>query len=56
MLGPWPGSVHHFLEIVKQPRFEDFQYKHKSRNRFKYFGDGRSTFEEKGISLGSHVT
>lgn len=53
--GPWPGSVNHFLEIMKQPRYEDFVFKYKLRNRFRYFGDGRSTKEAKGLPLGWYM-
>jgi len=53
--GPWPGSVNHFLETLKQPRYEDFVYKHRSRNRFRYSGDGLAPNEAKGLPLGSYV-
>ncbi|KAI5857328.1 FAD/NAD(P)-binding domain-containing protein [Durotheca rogersii] len=55
VIGPWPGSVNHFLEIIKHPRYEDFIFKYKSRNRFTYFGDGRSTKEAKGLPLGWYI-
>ncbi|KAF5010123.1 hypothetical protein FDECE_3709 [Fusarium decemcellulare] len=56
VIGPWPGSVNHFLQILKQPRFEDFEYKYRSRNRFRYFGDGRAENEAKGQPLGAYIS
>jgi hypothetical protein len=55
VIGPWPGSVNHFMEIIKEPRYEDFSYRYKGRNRFKYFGDGRSPKEAKGEHLGWYM-
>ncbi|KAK5674344.1 hypothetical protein LTS10_012928 [Elasticomyces elasticus] len=41
--GPWPGSSLHFLELMAQPRWEDWE--------FKYFGTGnRFSFLGKGIT------
>ncbi|CEN60361.1 hypothetical protein ASPCAL02802 [Aspergillus calidoustus] len=56
VIGPWPGSVNHFLSILKQPRFEDFEYRYRSRNRFRYFGDGRAANEAKGQPLGAYIS
>ena len=55
VIGPWPGSVNHFMEIIRQPRYEDFIVKSKDRNRFKYFGDGRAPVEAKGEQLGWYM-
>lgn len=55
VIGPWPGSVNHFLEIMQEPRYEDFVFKYTSRNRFRYFGDGRSPKEAKGEHLGWYM-
>ncbi|KAH7072085.1 hypothetical protein BKA63DRAFT_605008 [Paraphoma chrysanthemicola] len=54
--GPWPGSVNHFLEVLRTPRYEDFAYKYAVRNRFRYFGDGRAPLEAKGGHLGWYVS
>ncbi|EEU36632.1 uncharacterized protein NECHADRAFT_86543 [Fusarium vanettenii 77-13-4] len=56
VIGPWPGSVNHFLEALKHPRFEDFEYTYNSRNRFRYFGDGRAACEAKGLPLGAYIS
>ncbi|KIW13026.1 hypothetical protein PV08_08213 [Exophiala spinifera] len=55
VIGPWPGSVNHFMEIMKRPRFEDFKYTYRTRNRFRYFGDGRSPVEARGEHLGWYM-
>ncbi|OIW22564.1 FAD/NAD(P)-binding domain-containing protein [Coniochaeta ligniaria NRRL 30616] len=55
VIGPWPGSVNHFLEVMKQPLYEDFRYKYKTRNRFRFFGDGRAPAEAKGEPLGWYM-
>ncbi|KAH7084374.1 hypothetical protein FB567DRAFT_498334 [Paraphoma chrysanthemicola] len=54
--GPWPGSVNHFLEVLRTPRYEDFEYKYAVRNRFRHFGDGRAPLEAKGGNLGWYVS
>lgn len=44
----WPGSYHHRAQILREPRWEDFEYvreKNARRNRFEYFGDGWTTWE-----------
>ena len=43
------------MEIMKQPRYEDFDYKFRTRNRFRYFGDGRAPVEAKGEPLGWYM-
>ncbi|KAK3367748.1 flavin-binding monooxygenase [Podospora didyma] len=40
IVGPWPGSVNHFLESVKNPRFQDFEFVYATPNRFSYLGNG----------------
>ncbi|KAF5010117.1 hypothetical protein FDECE_3703 [Fusarium decemcellulare] len=55
VIGPWPGSVNHFMEIIRQPRYEDYTIKSRSRNRFTYFGDGRAPVEAKGEPLGWYM-
>ncbi|KAI8653186.1 hypothetical protein NCS55_01303000 [Fusarium keratoplasticum] len=32
VIGPWSGSVNHFLEVLRHPRFEDFKYTYDPRN------------------------
>jgi len=36
----WPGSRLHFLEIMKSPRFEDFDMEYLDENRFAFLGNG----------------
>lgn len=37
----WPGGSLHFLEAVKEPRYEDFEIKYDSKvNMFEFFGLG----------------
>ncbi|KIW12289.1 hypothetical protein PV08_09566 [Exophiala spinifera] len=40
--GPWPGSSHHVTQVRLDPRWEDYEYTYKSRqrNRYAYFGGG----------------
>jgi len=40
---------------MKQPLYEDFKYKYKTRNRFRFFGDGRAPVEAKGEPLGWYM-
>jgi hypothetical protein len=47
----WPGSGHHRADILREPRWEDFQFdllNEKSDNRFDYFGNGWTAREESG--------
>ncbi|KAK9893389.1 hypothetical protein P389DRAFT_175398 [Cystobasidium minutum MCA 4210] len=39
--GLWPGSILHFMEILKNPRYEDYDYTYlSSRNPFSFLGNG----------------
>jgi len=51
--GHWPGSASHLTHIRKEPRWEDWEYEYVTqRNRFGYFGNGRSSREvAKGVDL-----
>lgn len=40
----WPGSTLHYLEAVREPRFEDYDFAY-SGNRFAWMGDGISQTE-----------
>ncbi len=49
--------MNHFFEIIKNPRWEDFNFKHwRTGNRFTYFGDGRAPVEAKGLPLGWYMS
>ncbi|OCK83368.1 FAD/NAD(P)-binding domain-containing protein [Lepidopterella palustris CBS 459.81] len=41
----WPGSTLHYLEALKEPRWEDWDFKYQSNNRFEYLGNGHSSAE-----------
>lgn len=40
----WPGSTLHYLEALREPRFEDYEFEY-SGNRFAWLGDGLSQTE-----------
>ncbi|EJD40909.1 FAD/NAD(P)-binding domain-containing protein [Auricularia subglabra TFB-10046 SS5] len=40
----WPGSTLHFIEAIKQPRWEDWDIRYRG-NRFLWLGDGHSQTE-----------
>ena len=40
----WPGSTLHYLEMIAEPRYEDWSFKY-SGNRFAYLGNGFSQTE-----------
>ncbi|KAL2848916.1 hypothetical protein BJY01DRAFT_262438 [Aspergillus pseudoustus] len=53
------GTSFHFMEAIKNPRWEDFhieRVKEARRNRFAYLGDGFSKREAKGGSVGATQT
>lgn len=54
--GPWPGSAVHFLEAMDYPRWEDWNIKYTSKNRFAYFGNGKTSREESGGDLTWYLT
>ncbi|CAK4033646.1 steroid monooxygenase [Lecanosticta acicola] len=47
----WPGSRLQFFEVMRQPRWEDYDMRHCERNRFAYFGNGFATRESDGKDL-----
>ncbi|KAK7885642.1 hypothetical protein LTR67_009993 [Exophiala xenobiotica] len=45
----WPGSALHYMELIKTPRYEDFDIKyHHKTNRFNFFGHG---FTERDVDF-----
>ncbi|KAF2179966.1 FAD/NAD(P)-binding domain-containing protein [Zopfia rhizophila CBS 207.26] len=36
----WPGSSLHFMDVLKNPRWEDFKWTYDSGNRFSFLGNG----------------
>ena len=55
IVGPWPGSVNHFLESVKNPRQQDFEFTYLSANRFAYLGKGLSERDVKKEELSWYI-
>lgn len=47
----WPGSRIHFFEVMKEPRFEDYNLTYVKNNRFEYFGNGFHIREFDGRDL-----
>jgi hypothetical protein len=54
--GPWPGSSLHYLEIMSTPRWEDYEIRYLNKNRFTYFGNGRTQRELEGRDLAHYLT
>lgn len=54
--GPYCGSVPHFLELMSEPRWEDFNIKYNTSNRFQYLGRGKTYREVSGGDLSWYVT
>ncbi|KAL2853502.1 hypothetical protein BJX68DRAFT_264970 [Aspergillus pseudodeflectus] len=51
------GTTFHFIEAVKEPRWEDFRIKYADKgNRFRYLGNGFTKSEERGGSIGRTQT
>ena len=40
-----PGSSHHYMETIAQPRYEDYDITYTTKNRFAYLGNGFSQME-----------
>lgn len=40
-----PGGRIHWFHMLEDPRWEDFEWRRESRNRFQYLGNGFSTKE-----------
>jgi len=40
----WPGSRLHYFEVLKEPRYEDFDIEY-SGNRFSFLGNGYTSTE-----------
>ncbi|KAL1863105.1 hypothetical protein Daus18300_008097 [Diaporthe australafricana] len=47
----WPGSRIHFFRTVERPRWEDYDLKYTTSNRFGYFGNGFAACEADGSDL-----
>ena len=51
--GPWCGTTWHFNEALRNPRWEDYNFTYRSRNRFAYMGIGRTRGELRGDDMAS---
>lgn len=36
----WPGSSNHYLELIRQPRYEDFEIQYENKNPWAFLGMG----------------
>ncbi|KAH0835158.1 hypothetical protein AYO21_10319 [Fonsecaea monophora] len=43
-----PGSRLHWFQMLQEPRWEDYKWTRRSRNRFAYLGNGWCTMDEEG--------
>jgi hypothetical protein len=51
----WPGSRLHFLEIMRQPRYEDYDIVYRNDNRFAFLGNGFGTREFDGRDITNYL-
>jgi len=40
VIGIWPGSSLHYYEVLKEPRYEDFEYTYRNDDPWEYLGNG----------------
>jgi hypothetical protein len=43
--GPWPGSSLHSLELMSNPRWEDWNFDHIGGNKFQFLGHGKAAIQ-----------
>jgi hypothetical protein len=51
----WPGSRLHFLEIMKSPRYEDFEIEYWDENVFAFLGNGFEAREFDGRDITNYL-
>lgn len=51
----WPGSRLHFLEMMKSPRYEDFDIEYWDENRFAFLGNGFEAREIDGRDITNYL-
>ncbi|KAJ9645779.1 hypothetical protein H2199_002819 [Coniosporium tulheliwenetii] len=51
----WPGSRLHFFEMMKAPRYEDFEMDYWDENRFAFLGNGFEVREEDGRDITNYL-
>ncbi|KAJ5210155.1 hypothetical protein N7491_009963 [Penicillium cf. griseofulvum] len=55
IIGVWPGSLNHFMECLKEPRLQDFEFTYHTANRFAFAGKGLSLLEKQNGQLGWYI-
>jgi hypothetical protein len=50
------GSSYHFIEALKEPRWEDYRFEYVRPNRFAYLGNGMTRREVTGKAIGDTQT
>ncbi|KAJ5781044.1 hypothetical protein N7457_006204 [Penicillium paradoxum] len=55
IVGVWPGSLNHFMECLKEPRLQDFEFSYRTPNRFAFVGKGLSLREKRKEPLGWYI-
>ncbi|KIW96770.1 uncharacterized protein Z519_02161 [Cladophialophora bantiana CBS 173.52] len=51
----YPGSAMHYRFTTAEPRWEDYDIKYWSKNRYQYFGNGFTEIEESGANLSFYL-
>lgn len=51
----WPGSRLHFLEMMKAPRYEDFEIDYRDENMFAFLGNGFEMREFDGRDITNYL-
>ncbi|THV03942.1 cyclohexanone monooxygenase [Dendrothele bispora CBS 962.96] len=51
----YPGSALQYLELLSEPRWEDWKYTYRYSNRFSFLGNGTSTIENTGGELAPYI-
>ena len=51
----WPGSRLHFLKIMEQPRYEDYEIEYWGDNMFEFFGNGFEVREFDGRDITNYL-
>ncbi|EEP79143.1 predicted protein [Uncinocarpus reesii 1704] len=51
----WPGSRLAFFDLIKEPKYEDYEIEYWSKNRWGYLGNGFSTVEFNGCDISHYL-
>ncbi|KAF2815739.1 FAD/NAD(P)-binding domain-containing protein [Mytilinidion resinicola] len=53
----WPGATIHFLKSIKDPRFEDYDFTYRYKNRFAFLGNGdvKATASRDVLGLSTYI-